>query len=340
MLIIKDLHASIDDKKILNGINLSIKPGELHAIMGRNGSGKSTLANIITGREDYDIDSGSILFNGKDLLDQSPEDRALDGVFMSFQYPVVIPGVNNTYFLKAALNSKLKHQGLKEINAVDFMSLIREKLKQVDMDEKYLSRAVNDGFSGGEKKRNEILQMLTLEPTLSILDETDSGLDIDALKIVAKGVNDFRNKERSFLAITHYQRLLDYMKPDFIHVLIDGEIVKSGNTEKLPTLIDQNCIFYSPVVFTPQEGKEITLKYLSAAALVFGDESFTYTKEIINENNACLEFELELNNIKINGVDLISWNKENKIIEFRVLIRPLKGVQLIHELMGGTLEKV
>ena len=231
MLIIKDLHASIDNKKILNGINLSIKPGELHAIMGRNGSGKSTLANIIAGREDYDIESGSILFNGKDLLDQSPEDRALDGIFMSFQYPVVIPGVNNTYFLKAALNSKLKHQGLKEINAVDFMSLIKEKLKQVDMDEKYLSRAVNDGFSGGEKKRNEILQMLTLEPTLSILDETDSGLDIDALKIVAKGVNNFRSKERSFLAITHYQRLLDYMKPDFIHVLIDGEIVKSGNSE-------------------------------------------------------------------------------------------------------------
>ena len=231
MLIIKDLHASIDDKKILNGINLSIKPGELHAIMGRNGSGKSTLANIIAGREDYDIESGSILFNGKDLLDQSPEDRALDGIFMSFQYPVVIPGVNNTYFLKAALNSKLKHKGLKEINAVDFMSLIKEKLKQVDMDEKYLSRAVNDGFSGGEKKRNEILQMLTLEPTLSILDETDSGLDIDALKIVAEGVNNFRSKERSFLAITHYQRLLDYMKPDFIHVLIDGEIVKSGNSE-------------------------------------------------------------------------------------------------------------
>ena len=231
MLIIKDLHASINDKKILNGINLSIKPGELHAIMGRNGSGKSTLANIIAGREDYDIESGSILFNGKDLLDQSPEDRALDGIFMSFQYPVVIPGVNNTYFLKAALNSKLKHHGLKEINAVDFMSLIKEKLKQVDMDDKYLSRAVNDGFSGGEKKRNEILQMLTLEPTLSILDETDSGLDIDALKIVAKGVNNFRSKERSFLAITHYQRLLDYMKPDFIHVLIDGEIVKSGNSE-------------------------------------------------------------------------------------------------------------
>ena len=231
MLIIKDLHASIDNKKILNGINLSIKPGELHAIMGRNGSGKSTLANIIAGREDYDIESGSILFNGKDLLDQSPEDRALDGIFMSFQYPVVIPGVNNTYFLKAALNSKLKHQGLKEINAVDFMSLIKEKLKQVDMDDKYLSRAVNDGFSGGEKKRNEILQMLTLEPTLSILDETDSGLDIDALKIVANGVNKLKSKDNAVLVITHYQRLLDHIVPDFVHVLFDGKIVKSGGKE-------------------------------------------------------------------------------------------------------------
>ena len=229
MLIIKDLHASIDNKKILNGINLSIKPGELHAIMGRHGSGKSTLANIIAGREDYDIESGSILFNDKDLLDQSPEDRALDGIFMSFQYPVVIPGVNNTYFLKAALNSKLKHQGLKEINAVDFMSLIREKLKQVDMDEKYLSRAVNDGFSGGEKKRNEILQMLTLEPALSILDETDSGLDIDALKIVSDGVNTLKYKENATIVLTHYQRLLDYIIPDFVHVLYDGRIVKSGD---------------------------------------------------------------------------------------------------------------
>ena len=231
MLSIENLHVSVEDTEIIKGLSLKINLGEVHAIMGRNGSGKSTLANIIAGREDYDIESGSILFNGKDLMDQSPEERALDGIFMSFQYPVVIPGVNNTYFLKAALNSKLKNQGLKEINAVDFMSLIREKLKQVDMDEKYLSRAVNDGFSGGEKKRNEILQMLTLEPALSILDETDSGLDIDALKIVAKGVNNFRNKERSFLAITHYQRLLDYMKPDFIHVLIDGKIVKSGNSE-------------------------------------------------------------------------------------------------------------
>ena len=229
MLEIKNLHAGIDGKTILNGIDLTIKPGELHAIMGRNGSGKSTLANIITGRENYEVSSGTVNFNGDNILDISPEDRALNGIFMSFQYPVVIPGVNNTYFLRAALNSKLKHHGLKEVNAADFMRLIREKLKLVEMDEKYLSRAVNDGFSGGEKKRNEILQMLTLEPQLSILDETDSGLDIDALKIVAEGVNNFRNKKRSFLAITHYQRLLDYMKPDYVHVLINGKIVKSGD---------------------------------------------------------------------------------------------------------------
>ena len=229
MLEIKNLHAGIDGKTILNGVDLTIKPGELHAIMGRNGSGKSTLANIITGRENYEVTSGTINFNGDNILDMSPEDRALNGIFMSFQYPVVIPGVNNTYFLRAALNSKLKHNGLKEVNAADFMRLIREKLKLVEMDEKYLSRAVNDGFSGGEKKRNEILQMLTLEPQLSILDETDSGLDIDALKIVAEGVNNFRDKKRSFLAITHYQRLLDHMNPDYIHVLIDGKIVRSGD---------------------------------------------------------------------------------------------------------------
>jgi Fe-S cluster assembly ATP-binding protein len=229
MLNIQNLHAGINGKKILKGINLSVNPGELHAIMGRNGSGKSTLANIITGRDSYEVMEGSVSFNGVNLLDMSPEERALSGIFMSFQYPVVIPGVNNTYFLRAALNAKLKHNNLNELNAVDFMRLIREKLKLVKMDEKYLSRSVNDGFSGGEKKRNEILQMLTLEPTFSILDETDSGLDIDALKIVADGVNNFRTNKRSFLAITHYQRLLEYMKPDFIHVLIDGQIVKSGD---------------------------------------------------------------------------------------------------------------
>ena len=231
MLEIKNLHAGVEGKGILDGLSLSVKPGELHAIMGRNGSGKSTLANIITGRENYDITAGELRFNGRDLADMSPEDRALDGIFMSFQYPVVIPGVNNTYFLRAALNAQLKHLGKEEINAADFMRLIREKLKLVNMDEKYLNRAVNDGFSGGEKKRNEVLQMLTLEPKLSILDETDSGLDIDALKIVAKGVNEYRNKDRSFIAITHYQRLLEYMQPDKVHILIDGKIVKSGKMD-------------------------------------------------------------------------------------------------------------
>ena len=231
MLSIKNLHAGVNGKTILKGLNLTINPGELHAIMGRNGSGKSTLANIITGRDNYEIFSGEVQFNNKNIHEMSPEERALEGIFMSFQYPVVIPGVNNTYFLRAALNAQLKHNGQEEVNAADFMRLIREKLKLVNMDEKYLSRAVNDGFSGGEKKRNEILQMLTLEPKLSILDETDSGLDIDALKIVAEGVNNFRNSNRSFITITHYQRLLEYMEPDHIHILIDGKIVKSGKID-------------------------------------------------------------------------------------------------------------
>ena len=231
MLIIKNIHASDDGKEILKGIDLSVQPGELHAIMGRKGSGKSTLANIITGRDDFIGTKGSITYNGNNLLDMSTEDRALAGIFMSFQYPVSIPGVNNAYFLRAALNAKLKYHGKNEVNAADFMRLMREKVKSVNLDDSYLSRAVNDGFSGGEKKRNEILQMLTLEPELAILDETDSGLDIDALKTIAKGVNNFRNKDRSFLAITHYQRLLEYMHPDYIHVLIDGKIVKSGDID-------------------------------------------------------------------------------------------------------------
>ena len=231
MLIIKNIHAKVDGKEILKGIDLTVQPGELHALMGRNGSGKSTLANIITGRDNFIVTSGSITYNGNDLLDMSIEDRALAGIFMSFQYPVSIPGVNNAYFLRAALNAKLKYHGKSEVNAADFMRLMREKVKSVNLDESYLSRAVNDGFSGGEKKRNEILQMLTLEPELAILDETDSGLDIDALQTIAKGVNNFRNKNRSFLAITHYQRLLEYMHPDYIHVLIDGKIVKSGDIE-------------------------------------------------------------------------------------------------------------
>ena len=231
MLIIKNIHATVDGKEILKGIDLSVQPGELHAIMGRNGSGKSTLANIITGRDNFIVTKGSIPYNGNNLLDMSTEDRALAGIFMSFQYPVSIPGVNNAYFLRAALNAKLKYHGKNEVNAADFMRLMREKVKSVNLDDSYLSRAVNDGYSGGEKKRNEILQMLTLEPELAILDETDSGLDIDALKTIAKGVNNFRNKDRSFLAITHYQRLLEYMHPDYIHVLIDGKIVKSGDIE-------------------------------------------------------------------------------------------------------------
>ena len=231
MLIIKNIHAKVDGKEILKGVDLTVQPGELHALMGRNGSGKSTLANIITGRDNFIVTSGSITYNGNDLLDMSIEDRALAGIFMSFQYPVSIPGVNNAYFLRAALNAKLKYHGKSEVNAADFMRLMREKVKSVNLDESYLSRAVNDGFSGGEKKRNEILQMLTLEPELAILDETDSGLDIDALKTIAKGVNNFRNKDRSFLAITHYQRLLEYMHPDYIHVLIDGKIDKSVDIE-------------------------------------------------------------------------------------------------------------
>ena len=231
MLKIKKLHASIEGKEILKGIDLDIKPGEMHAIMGRNGSGKSTLANVITGSEVYDVTKGSIIFKNADLIPMSPEERSLNGIFMSFQYPAVIPGVNNTYFLKAALNAKRKFLGEDEIDAMDFMSLIKEKLQFIGMDESYLRRPVNDGFSGGEKKRNEILQMITLEPELAILDETDSGLDIDALKTIANGVNKYRNSDRSFLVITHYQRLLNYIEPDVIHVMIDGKIVKSGGKE-------------------------------------------------------------------------------------------------------------
>ena len=231
MLSIKDLHAEIDQKSILKGINLEIKPGEMHAIMGRNGSGKSTLSNVITGRENYSATKGSLELNNESILDWTPEKRSLEGIFMSFQYPVVIPGVNNTYFLKAALNAKRKYFGEKELDSAGFLKVIKENIKELDMDMKFLQRPVNQGFSGGEKKRNEILQMLTLEPKLAILDETDSGLDIDALKIIAEGVNNYRSPDRSFLVITHYQRLLKYIKPDFIHVLIDGKIVKSGGKE-------------------------------------------------------------------------------------------------------------
>lgn len=232
MLTIENLRANIvDGKEVLKGLNLSIKPGEVHAIMGPNGAGKSTFGNILAGREDYQVTQGQIQFCGSDLLALSPEDRAAQGLFLAFQYPVEIPGVNNMYFLKAALNSIRKKRGETELDAYDFMQKIKSLIKELDMDESFLKRAVNEGFSGGEKKRNEILQMLVLQPKLAILDETDSGLDIDALQVVAKGVNSLRSPERSMVVVTHYQRLLDYIVPDFVHVLADGRIVKSGGKE-------------------------------------------------------------------------------------------------------------
>ena len=231
MIEIKNLHVNVEKKEILKGISLEVKPGELHVIMGRNGSGKSTLANVLAGKDKYEVLKGSITFDGGNLLDLSPEERACAGLFLSFQYPVSIPGVNMMYFLKAAVNAVRKSQGNDEMDAVDFLAMIREKLKIMALDESFIHRPVNDGFSGGEKKRNEILQMITLEPRLAILDETDSGLDIDALKIVAQGVNDYRSPDRSFILITHYQRILNYMQPDFIHVLMNGKLVKSGTME-------------------------------------------------------------------------------------------------------------
>jgi len=231
MIIIKNLYAGVDGKEILQGLNLQVKPGELHVIMGPNGAGKSTFANILSGKPGYTVSSGDITYRGQDLLTMPPETRACEGLFMSFQYPVSIPGVNNMYFLKSSLNAIRKYQNLPEIDALDFMKMIREKLNIVKLDEKFIKRPVNEGFSGGEKKRNEILQMITLNPLLSILDETDSGLDIDALKVVAEGINNFRDPERSFILITHYQRMLDYLEPDYIHVLLDGKIVKTGNQD-------------------------------------------------------------------------------------------------------------
>ena len=228
MLEIKNLHASINGTEILRGINLTVGTGELHAIMGPNGSGKSTLAQILAGRTTYNVTVDELTYQGRDLMGMSPEVRAREGIFLSFQYPVVIPGVNNMYFLQAAVNAQRKHRGEEAIDAVDFLSLVKEKIKLVQLDESFLHRPVNEGFSGGEKKRNEILQMLTLEPRLAILDETDSGLDIDALKIVADGVQNYRSPERSLLVITHYQRLLNYIEPDYVHVLMNGRIVKSG----------------------------------------------------------------------------------------------------------------
>jgi len=229
MLTIKNLHASVEGKEILKGLDLKVEAGEVHAIMGPNGSGKSTLAQVFAGRKEYEVTKGSVVYNGKDLLELSPEDRAREGVFLAFQYPVEIPGVNTSYFLRTALNEKREYEGKKPVSAIEFLKLIREKMKLVQMDESFLKRAVNEGFSGGEKKRNEILQMAVLEPQLAVLDETDSGLDIDALKIVAQGVNSLKNDNNAVILVTHYQRLLDYIVPDYVHVLYKGKIVKSGD---------------------------------------------------------------------------------------------------------------
>jgi Fe-S cluster assembly ATP-binding protein len=231
MLEIRGLRAAVDGRDILKGLDLSVKAGEVHAIMGPNGSGKSTLANVLAGRPNYEVTGGTVEFEGRNLLDMKPEDRAREGVFLAFQYPVEIPGVNNTYFLRAALNSIRKHHGLEELDAVDFLALLREKMKLVDLDESLIQRSVNEGFSGGEKKRNEILQMAVLDPKLAVLDETDSGLDIDALRVVADGVNRLKSERHAVIVITHYQRLLNYLVPDFVHVLVDGRIARSGGKE-------------------------------------------------------------------------------------------------------------
>jgi Fe-S cluster assembly ATP-binding protein len=229
MLNIDNLHVKVDGKEILKGLTLAVPTGEVHAVMGPNGSGKSTLANVLAGRPGYEITAGSVTFQGSDLLALAPEDRAREGVFLGFQYPVEIPGVNNVYLLKAAVNAARKHRGLDEVDAFEFLTLVREKMRLMHIEESMLSRGVNEGFSGGEKKRNEVLQMLVLEPRLAILDETDSGLDIDALKVVANGVNTLRSPERSLVLVTHYQRLLDYIVPDHVHVLVKGRIARSGD---------------------------------------------------------------------------------------------------------------
>ena len=229
MLSIRDLHARIGERKILKGLNLEVGAGEVHAIMGPNGSGKSTLASVLAGREGYEVTAGRVEYLGQDLLAMEPEERARAGVFLAFQYPVEIPGVNNAYLLKAALNAVLRPRGLPELDAFEFLALVREKMKLMQMDESFLNRGVNEGFSGGEKKRNEILQMALLEPRLAVLDETDSGLDIDALRVVAAGVTSLRAPDRAIVLVTHYQRLLDYIEPDFVHVLSDGQILKSGD---------------------------------------------------------------------------------------------------------------
>ncbi|MGA3293900.1 MAG: Fe-S cluster assembly ATPase SufC [Candidatus Acidiferrales bacterium] len=239
MLEIKNLRARVEDREILKGVNLKLEAGEVHSIMGPNGSGKSTLAQVLARRETYEITGGEVLFNGKDLLAMKPEEAACEGLFLAFQYPVEIPGISNAYFLRSALNAIRKYRGLDEMDAMDFLPMLREKLKLLEMDDKLLNRSVNEAFSGGEKKRNEILQMAVLEPKLAILDETDSGLDIDALRIVAKGVNAMRSPERAILLVTHYQRLLDYIVPDRVHVLVEGRIVRSGGPELALQLEDQ-----------------------------------------------------------------------------------------------------
>jgi Fe-S cluster assembly ATP-binding protein len=231
MLDVRNLQVRAEDKDILRGVNLSVKAGEVHAIMGPNGSGKSTFARALAGHPQYEVIGGEVRYLGRDLLEMDPDERAREGVFMAFQYPVEIAGVNNAYFLKAALNAKRKHDGLEEVDAMEFMTLVRDKAKMLDLDASMLGRAVNEGFSGGEKKRNEIFQLAVLEPKLAILDETDSGLDIDALRIVASGVNAMRSRDRAFIVVTHYQRLLNYIVPDFVHVLNDGVIVRSGGKE-------------------------------------------------------------------------------------------------------------
>ncbi|HLW53364.1 MAG TPA: Fe-S cluster assembly ATPase SufC [Candidatus Angelobacter sp.] len=231
MLEIKNLHATVNGNEILKGVDLTVNPGEVHSIMGPNGSGKSTLAQVLARRESYEVTQGSIHFQGKDLLGMKPEEAACEGLFLAFQYPVEIPGISNAYFLRAALNSIRKFRGEDELDAIDFLPLLKQKMQMLEMDQKFLNRPVNEGFSGGEKKRNEIVQMAVLEPKLAVLDETDSGLDIDALKIVANGVNAMRGKDRSMIVVTHYQRLLNYIVPDFVHVLVNGRIVKSGGPE-------------------------------------------------------------------------------------------------------------
>jgi len=247
MLQIKNLHARVDNHEILKGVDLTINAGEVHSIMGPNGSGKSTLAQVLARRETFNVTQGEVLLNGKDLLAMKPEEAACEGIFMAFQYPVEIPGISNAYFLRAALNAIRKYRGEEELDAMDFLPLLKEKMRLLEMDERFLSRPVNEGFSGGEKKRNEIVQMAVLEPKMAILDETDSGLDIDALRIVAKGVNTMRSPERAILLVTHYQRLLDYIVPDHVHVLVDGRIVKSGGPELALELEDKGYSWAEPV---------------------------------------------------------------------------------------------